>query len=260
MAGLRTWALERLLIGRKEKSSAEKNLSIPGNSQSKIQRQVEYLASSKQPSLINSGPTLPFLDDLGLPPVTGHLGCSLEGVGKRCEAFAIASTWLARVLKRLPQDGTFNQIKTLVGKPFSYDLSSATDRWPLANHLIITFVGHCLHSKTYYGVVVSTTVLGDELVIADAKVASVYASVLGSLNIEMKILNIQHGRRCRVLLQDRDSSWQRHIDVHDLKRLMFTARFAFGLSSQVVAATIMLAYLRDNNIRFSVVIAVTILA
>lgn len=36
-------------------------------------------------------------------------------------------------------------------------------------------------------------VLGDEVVIADAKVASVYASVLGSFNIEMKILNIQHG-------------------------------------------------------------------
>lgn len=72
-----------------------------------------------------------------------------------------------------------------------------------------------------------------------------------------------YARRCRVLLQDRDSSWQGHIDVHDpsaLKRLMFTARFAFGLSSRVVAATITLAYLRDSGIRFSVVIAVTILA
>lgn len=51
--------------------------------------------------------------------------------------------------------------------------------------------------------------------------------------------------------------------MHDpsaLKRLMFTARFAFGLSSRVVAATITLAYLRDSGIRFSVVIAVTILA
>lgn len=49
-------------------------------------------------------------------------------------------------------------------------------------------------------------------------------------------------------------------DPSALKRLMFTARFAFGLSSRVVAATITLAYLRDSGIRFSVVIAVTILA
>ncbi|KAI5671124.1 hypothetical protein M9H77_11488 [Catharanthus roseus] len=207
MVGLRTWALERHLIGKKEKAPTEKNLSIPGNSHfpflvegfaSYFPFLVEYLASSK-------------------------------------------------VLKRLTQDGTFNKIKPLVGKPFSYDLSAATDRWPLANHLVITFLGHCLRSKTYYGVVVSTTVLGDELIIADTKVASAYASVLGSFNIEMKILNIQHVVRRRVLLQDRDSSWKGHIDVLDLKRLMFTARFAFGLSSRVVAATITLAYLRDSG-------------
>lgn len=45
MAGLRTWALERLWIGRKEKSPAEKNLSIPGNSKSKIQRQGKSSSS-----------------------------------------------------------------------------------------------------------------------------------------------------------------------------------------------------------------------
>ncbi|ERN17316.1 hypothetical protein AMTR_s00037p00080090 [Amborella trichopoda] len=63
-------------------------------------------------------------------------------------------------------------------------------------------------------------------------------------------------------LHDRDS-WQGYIDVQDpsaLKRIMFTARFAFGLSSRVAAATITLAYQRDSGLRFSIVIAVTILA
>lgn len=43
--------------------------------------------------------------------------------------------WSMSVLKRIPMDGTFNQtapLMRLVGSTdsYSYDLSSATDRWP----------------------------------------------------------------------------------------------------------------------------------
>jgi hypothetical protein len=44
--------------------------------------------------------------------------------------------WLMDVLRSLPTDGTFNQTKPLEGLVgemhiFSFDLKSATDRWPL---------------------------------------------------------------------------------------------------------------------------------
>ena len=44
--------------------------------------------------------------------------------------------WLAAVLRRIPEDGTFDQTRPLsylVGNQhcFSFDLKSATDRWPL---------------------------------------------------------------------------------------------------------------------------------
>lgn len=84
--------------------------------------------------------------DLGIPPITGQLGCSLEGAGKR-RIFAIGNyinqrllkpvhQWFASVLRGIPMDGTFNQTKPFVRlipsyTCFSYDLKSATDRWPL---------------------------------------------------------------------------------------------------------------------------------
>lgn len=92
---------------------------------------------------------IPYLWDsraLAVSAVTGKLGCSLEGAGKR-RIFAIGNyvnqrllrpvhEWCAEVLRRLSCDGTFDQtrpLKRLVGKMecFSFDLSSATDRWPL---------------------------------------------------------------------------------------------------------------------------------
>ena len=92
------------------------------------------------------GPFLPSCDDLGIPPITGQLGCSLEGAGKR-RIFAIGNyinqrllkpvhQWFASVLRGIPMDGTFNQTKPFVRlipsyTCFSYDLKSATDRWPL---------------------------------------------------------------------------------------------------------------------------------
>lgn len=92
------------------------------------------------------GPFLPSCDDLGIPPITGRLGCTCEGAGKR-RLFAIGNyvnqrllkpvhQWFASVLRRVPMDGTFNQTAPLIRLVpsktcFSYDLKSATDRWPL---------------------------------------------------------------------------------------------------------------------------------
>lgn len=76
----------------------------------------------------------------------GRLGQVVEGGGKSL-LFAIGNylnqrllhplhVWVAEVLRRLPQDGTFNQTQPfdrLVGSrhSFSFDLKLATDRWPL---------------------------------------------------------------------------------------------------------------------------------
>lgn len=92
------------------------------------------------------GPLLPSCDDLGIPPVPGRLGCSLEGAGKR-RIFAIGNyinlwllrpvhCWFASILKTIPMDGTYDQLRPLrrlvpSDNCFSYDLKSATDRWPL---------------------------------------------------------------------------------------------------------------------------------
>lgn len=56
----------------------------------------------------------------GIPPVTGRLGCSLEGAGKR-RIFAIGNfinqrllypihKWMAEVLRMLPENGTFDDL------------------------------------------------------------------------------------------------------------------------------------------------------
>lgn len=80
------------------------------------------------------------------PRKMGRLGQVVEGGGKSL-LFAIGNylnqrllhplhVWVAEVLRRLPQDGTFNQTQPfdrLVGSrhSFSFDLKLATDRWPL---------------------------------------------------------------------------------------------------------------------------------
>jgi hypothetical protein len=92
------------------------------------------------------GPWLPHYRQLGLAPICGRLGSSVEGGGKR-RIFAIGNyvnqrllkpvhDWLMEVLKMIPMDGTFDQEKPLdrlVGQRicYSFDLKSATDRWPL---------------------------------------------------------------------------------------------------------------------------------
>lgn len=92
------------------------------------------------------GPMLPRSEEFKVPPITGKLGCSLEGAGKR-RIFAIGNyinqrllrpihDWVASILRRLPSDGTFDQERPLRRlfhrkDAFSYDLTAATDRWPL---------------------------------------------------------------------------------------------------------------------------------
>lgn len=92
------------------------------------------------------GPVLPTCQDLGIPAIPGRLGCSLEGSGKR-RIFAIGNyinqrllrpvhDWLMNVLSKIPMDGTFDQtspLDRLVGNKtaYSFDLKSATARWPL---------------------------------------------------------------------------------------------------------------------------------
>lgn len=91
-------------------------------------------------------PNLPTSDSVDPSRVTGRLGQVVEG-GGQSSLFAIGNyinqrllrpvhNWLMEVLARIPQDGTFDQTRPLdrlVGSSVSYsfDLKSATDRWPL---------------------------------------------------------------------------------------------------------------------------------
>lgn len=80
----------------------------------------------------------------------GKLAQSIEGAGKR-RIFAIGNyvkqrllhpvhTWAMKVLKTIPTDGTFDQLRPIHRLKqikdhqnlYSFDLKSATDRWPLA--------------------------------------------------------------------------------------------------------------------------------
>lgn len=114
------------------------------------------------------GPYLPSCDALGEPPITGRLSCSLEGSGKRL-IFAIGNNinqrllkihdWFASVLRQLPCDGTFDQMQPLVRlkgceDAFSYDLSSATDRWPL---FILFETFQHLFDRSFASAVVNST-------------------------------------------------------------------------------------------------------
>ncbi|KAL0292197.1 UNVERIFIED_CONTAM: putative mitochondrial protein [Sesamum radiatum] len=126
-------------------------------------------------------------------------------------------SWFSEILKRIPQDGTFNQtapLRWLVGSQecFSYDLTTATDRWPL---LVLFEVFQCLFDRSFASSMVNSAlatnvflvpfvkrkwsqcatgvrfkkyaVLGDDVVIADAKVASVYKSVLQRLGVAVSL-------------------------------------------------------------------------
>lgn len=92
------------------------------------------------------GPKVWSFRGLQIPAICGRLGVKVEGGGKR-RIFAIGNYinqrllspvhhWLMEVLKLIPMDGTFNQtapLDRLIGarQCYSFDLKSATDRWPL---------------------------------------------------------------------------------------------------------------------------------
>ena len=201
-----------------------------------------------------TGPQLPTYHQLQEPPICGRLGQSVEGGGKR-RIFAIGNyvnqrllkpvhDWLMDVLSRISTDGTFNQerpLDNLVGERhcFSFDLKSATDRWPLqtmfeimqhlfdrsfassvrsalalnifevpfvkrANSAVSFVCGQPLGyysswplfalshhyfvwwcaEKVYPGVRFTRYgILGDDVVIADREVATVYAETLSRINV-----------------------------------------------------------------------------
>lgn len=99
----------------------------------------------------------------------GRLGSSTEGRAKR-RIFAIGNyvcqrllqpvhSFLMNVLRRLPSDGTFHQVKPLENIRsreyyYSYDLSSATDRMPLR---ILFYVMQCLFGRSFASAVVNST-------------------------------------------------------------------------------------------------------
>lgn len=86
---------------------------------------------------------------VGFPIASGRLAQVIEGSGKR-RIFAICNyikqrllypvhQWAMRVLSSIPMDGTFDQVRPLLYLKskrkdivFSFDLKSATDRWPLS--------------------------------------------------------------------------------------------------------------------------------
>lgn len=207
-----------------------------------------------------TGPYLPTCTDLGIPPITGRLSCTFPGAGKR-RIFAIGNyvnqrllrpvhDWVMFILRNLETDGTYNQhapLHRLKGhmKCFSYDLSSATDRWPLlimfetfqtlfdrsfasavvnsclaTNIFQVPFVKRklssvcfvagqplgyysswALFSLTHHLLVwlsaervypgkkfTSYAVLGDDILIADDRVAPIYASYVERLGVEISYL------------------------------------------------------------------------
>lgn len=202
------------------------------------------------------GPVLPTARQCNLPWIGGRLSFKLDGGGKR-RVFAIGNfikqrllhpyhVWLMKNLRTLKTDGTHDQLrptKYLEGfsEYFSFDLTAATDRWPLyrlfcimrhwfghnlAGSIVNTTLAHNVFSvpcKKGWNAVCfvagqplgyymswplfsishhffvwysaeqvypgrkfeSYAVLGDDVVIADAKVAAVYRQTLEDLCVEI---------------------------------------------------------------------------
>lgn len=105
------------------------------------------------------------------PLVSGRLGQSLEGSGKR-RIFAIGNyikqrllfpvhEWAMKILSKLPTDGTYEQVRPIRrlsrrvrDKCYSFDLKSATDRFPLS---VIYTVFSCMFGSTMASCVVNGT-------------------------------------------------------------------------------------------------------
>ncbi|KAK6923544.1 RNA-dependent RNA polymerase, mitoviral [Dillenia turbinata] len=199
--------------------------------------------------------------DLGIIYVpSGKLCWFAAGSGKR-RIFAICNyvnqrllkpfhDWLMSILRIIPMDGTFNQVRPLeyiAGKKeyYSFDLKSATDRWPLlyqfelvqslfdrsfassvvnsalgcnvfdvpfvkkptrlsfvagqplgyysswplfalSHHLLVWYSAEQVYPYRYF---TDYAILGDDVVIADRRVASAY-----SANLERLGVSISHGK------------------------------------------------------------------
>lgn len=200
-------------------------------------------------------PTLPSVYKKGVPWAGGKLGMSLEGAGKR-RIFAIGNLvkqrllhpfheWGMTLLKSIPNDGTYAQQRPLqwikgFDECYSFDLTSATDRWPI--YYLFVLMRHWFGDQVS-GSVVNTTlahnvfdlylkkrtavsfmagqplgyyfswplftishhmlvwycaewaypgrlfrryaILGDDIVIADSKVAALYEQALDSLGVDI---------------------------------------------------------------------------
>jgi hypothetical protein len=128
---------------------------------------------------------LPTSSQVKLPWIGGRLGMSLEGSGKR-RIFAIGNyvkqrllhpfhTWLMTILKSIPNDGTFEHTKPLTWikgylQCFSFDLKSATDRWPL--YYLFSIVEYWLgHNPA--GSIVNTTLGHNVFMVPSRKPRSV---------------------------------------------------------------------------------------
>ncbi|KAI5669096.1 hypothetical protein M9H77_18949 [Catharanthus roseus] len=164
--------------------------------------------------------------DSGMLFIPGRLSCAFPGIGKR-RMSAIGNyinkrllrplhEWAMSVLKRIPIDGTFNQcapLRRLVSAThcYSYDLSAATDRWPL--RIIFTTVMY-LFDRSFASVAVNNclvnndflvaftknkkrlkvhlskkfdryAVLGDDVLIADQHVGPVYKSFIDDIGVKI---------------------------------------------------------------------------
>lgn len=125
------------------------------------------------------GPYIPSSQAMGVPPIPGRLSQSCSGDGKR-RLFAIGNyinqrllepvhKWLSLVLKRIPMDGTFDQVKPLdllkgvSGTVYSIDLKAATDRWPL---LLLFELIMAAFDRSFASSVVNST-LGQSVFVID---------------------------------------------------------------------------------------------
>jgi len=120
----------------------------------------------------------------GIPIATGRLCCVIEGDGKR-RILAIGNyvkqrllrpihDWAMKILSKLPSDGTFDQeapIRRLrdlrLRNLYSFDLKSATDRWPLSviHDLMSMMWGPSMASSIVNGTLgLNTFLLGKPLV------------------------------------------------------------------------------------------------
>ncbi|KAI5671744.1 hypothetical protein M9H77_12108 [Catharanthus roseus] len=116
--------------------------------------------------------------DSGMLFIPGRLSCAFPGAGKR-RMFAIDNyinqrllrplhKWAMLELKRIPMDGTFKLrglLRRLVGAThcYSYDLSAATDRWPL--RIIFTTVTY-LFDRSFASSAVNNCLANNDFLVA----------------------------------------------------------------------------------------------